>query len=120
MIIYSIFYTMTHTFCSLRHTSWIKLFTRCNYFVCWFRHECFRKNRIRVNIYHNSEEYFAYLCFRFLADYVGHVNIIIIYSIISGLANLVIWSYANTFGTLMAFSIIFGFFGGAFITLSKN
>ncbi|KAI7894290.1 major facilitator superfamily domain-containing protein, partial [Mucor mucedo] len=56
----------------------------------------------------------------FLADYVGHVNIIIIYSIISGLANLVIWSYANTFGTLMAFSIIFGFFGGAFITLTPT
>ncbi|KAG2230581.1 hypothetical protein INT48_006886 [Thamnidium elegans] len=56
----------------------------------------------------------------FLADYVGHVNIIIIYSIISGLSNLVIWTYANSFGTLMAFSIIFGFFGGAFITLTPT
>ncbi|KAI9258447.1 major facilitator superfamily domain-containing protein [Helicostylum pulchrum] len=56
----------------------------------------------------------------FLADYVGHVNIIIVYSIISGLSNLVIWTYANSFGTLMAFSIIFGFFGGAFITLTPT
>ncbi|KAI9361558.1 major facilitator superfamily domain-containing protein, partial [Pilaira anomala] len=56
----------------------------------------------------------------FLADYVGHVNIIIIYSIISGLSNLVIWTYATSFGTLMAFSIIFGFFGGAFITLTPT
>lgn len=54
-----------------------------------------------------------------IADYVGHVNVVIIYTIISGLSCLLLWVYANTFGTLMAFAVVFGFFGGAFITLSK-
>lgn len=55
-----------------------------------------------------------------IADYVGHVNIVIIYIIISGISCLLLWVYANTFGMLMAFATVFGFFGGAFITLSKS
>lgn len=54
-----------------------------------------------------------------VADYVGHVNIVIVYTIISGISCLLLWVYANTFGTLMAFATVFGFFGGAFITLSR-
>ncbi|CEP14078.1 hypothetical protein [Parasitella parasitica] len=55
-----------------------------------------------------------------IADYVGHVNIVIIYTTISGLSCLLLWIYANTFETLMAFAIVFGFFGGAFITLTPT
>ncbi|KAI8390143.1 major facilitator superfamily domain-containing protein [Blakeslea trispora] len=55
-----------------------------------------------------------------IADVFGHVNVIIIYSVISGLTSLFLWSYATTFHTLMAFSILFGFFGGAFITLTPT
>ncbi|KAI8374083.1 major facilitator superfamily domain-containing protein [Choanephora cucurbitarum] len=55
-----------------------------------------------------------------IADVFGHVNVIIIYSIISGLTSLFLWTYATTFNTLMAFSVLFGFFGGAFITLTPT
>ncbi|KAL0145174.1 major facilitator superfamily domain-containing protein [Mucor lusitanicus] len=55
-----------------------------------------------------------------VADYVGHVNIVIVYIIISGISCLLLWVYANTFGTLMAFAMVFGFFGGAFITLTPT
>ncbi|KAI8641200.1 major facilitator superfamily domain-containing protein [Parasitella parasitica] len=63
---------------------------------------------------------FGRIIYSFIADYVGHVNIVIIYTIISGLSCLLLWVYANTFGVLMAFAIVFGFFGGAFITLTPT
>ncbi|KAL7308568.1 hypothetical protein PS15m_011756 [Mucor circinelloides] len=55
-----------------------------------------------------------------VADYFGHVNIVIVYVTISGLSCLLLWVYANTFGTLMAFATVFGFFGGAFTTLTPT
>ncbi|RCH90728.1 hypothetical protein CU097_009504 [Rhizopus azygosporus] len=54
----------------------------------------------------------------FLADWIGHVNVVIIYCTISGLSCLLLWTFAKTFGTLLAFSIFYGFFGGAFVTLT--
>ncbi|KAG1150643.1 hypothetical protein G6F37_000281 [Rhizopus arrhizus] len=53
-----------------------------------------------------------------LADYIGHINVVVLYSVISGLACLFIWTFATTFATLLLFSIVYGFFGSAFITLS--
>ncbi|CAO3650139.1 unnamed protein product [Mucor hiemalis] len=53
----------------------------------------------------------------FAADYFGHINTIILYSIITGVASLTLWVYAKSFEILMAYAIVFGFFGGAFITL---
>lgn len=58
-----------------------------------------------------------FLC-RLLADYIGHINVVVLYSVISGLACLFIWTFATTFATLLLFSIVYGFFGSAFITLS--
>ncbi|KAG0736776.1 hypothetical protein G6F57_004387 [Rhizopus arrhizus] len=53
-----------------------------------------------------------------LADYIGHVNVVILYCTLSGLSCLLVWTFATNFETLLAFSIIYGFFGGAFITLT--
>ncbi|KAI9272040.1 major facilitator superfamily domain-containing protein [Sporodiniella umbellata] len=53
-----------------------------------------------------------------LADYLGHLNVAILYSSLSGISALIIWRYATTFETFLAFVIIYGFFGSAFITLT--
>ncbi|KAI8972721.1 hypothetical protein BDB01DRAFT_808992 [Pilobolus umbonatus] len=55
-----------------------------------------------------------------LADYIGQVNIIIAYSIFTGLSSLILWPQVTTFEGLISFAIIFGFFGGAFITLTPS
>ncbi|KAI8972734.1 major facilitator superfamily domain-containing protein [Pilobolus umbonatus] len=55
-----------------------------------------------------------------LADYIGQVNIIIVYSIFTGLSSLILWPQVTTFEGLISFAIIFGFFGGAFITLTPS
>ncbi|KAI8991907.1 major facilitator superfamily domain-containing protein [Mycotypha africana] len=60
------------------------------------------------------------LCAGFAADFLGHVNVILIYTVIAGLSSLLVWMYATSFGMLMAFAVIFGFFGGAFITLTPT
>jgi hypothetical protein len=108
---------------SLRYTSWFNIIPRRNHSICGLGYECFWKNSIwvRIKVIIFPPAYLTSIVFlhSFFADYLGHVNIIILYSIISGLANLVLWSYAKTFGSVIAFSIVFGFFGGAFITLSK-
>ncbi|KAI7903952.1 major facilitator superfamily domain-containing protein [Cokeromyces recurvatus] len=55
-----------------------------------------------------------------VADYIGHVNVAIINSIISGLACLLIWTYSSDFPILMTFAVVFGFFGGTFITFTPT
>lgn len=86
-----------------------------------FRHErawenCFRVNGTSVYTIAQTD---AILTSRFAADYFGHINTIIFYSIITGISSITLWVYASGFEMLMAYAIIFGFFGGAFITLSK-
>lgn len=96
--------------------------TRCAYPICRFRHECDWKDHLRVNrdLDVIDKPVYVYLLFSsFLADWIGHINVVIIYCTISGLSCLLLWTFAKTFGTLLAFSIFYGFFGGAFVTLSK-
>ncbi|KAI9496140.1 major facilitator superfamily domain-containing protein [Zychaea mexicana] len=54
-----------------------------------------------------------------LADRFGLVNINSLFLMISGLSTLLIWTFAYDFGTLMAFSVIFGFFCGSYFSLGK-
>ncbi|KAI9033682.1 major facilitator superfamily domain-containing protein, partial [Phycomyces nitens] len=53
-------------------------------------------------------------------DRVGHMNITIIFSLSAGLLSLCMWTFADSFGILIAFSALFGFFGGAFVTLTPS
>ncbi|KAI9494789.1 major facilitator superfamily domain-containing protein [Zychaea mexicana] len=53
----------------------------------------------------------------FLADKLGNVNTNIIYLVIAGLSNFLIWTFAYTYGTLMAFMAVFGFTCGSYFTL---
>ncbi|KAI8333743.1 major facilitator superfamily domain-containing protein [Blakeslea trispora] len=56
----------------------------------------------------------------YVADRIGHINTIIITCIFAGLSNFIIWIFAYNFALLVLFSIIFGFFGGAFVTLGPS
>ncbi|KAI9272465.1 major facilitator superfamily domain-containing protein [Sporodiniella umbellata] len=53
-----------------------------------------------------------------LGDYIGHINITMIYCIMSSVSCLAIWKYAYNFGSLLAFCIMYGFFCSGFLTLS--
>ncbi|KAG2220100.1 hypothetical protein INT45_005861 [Circinella minor] len=52
-----------------------------------------------------------------LADRFGLVNVNIIFLFISGLCTLLIWTFAYSFGTLMAYSAVFGCFSGSYFSL---
>ncbi|KAI8884880.1 MFS general substrate transporter [Backusella circina FSU 941] len=54
----------------------------------------------------------------YTADYIGHLNMYIISTIISGLFCTVMWPFAKTFETIVAFAILFGFTCGLFFALA--
>ncbi|KAI8348035.1 major facilitator superfamily domain-containing protein [Choanephora cucurbitarum] len=54
------------------------------------------------------------------ADHIGHINTIILTCLFAGLSAFFIWTFAYSFPLLVLFSIVFGFFGGAFVTLSPS
>ncbi|KAI8148165.1 major facilitator superfamily domain-containing protein [Fennellomyces sp. T-0311] len=53
----------------------------------------------------------------YVADRFGLINTNILYLVISSLASFLIWVFAYTYGTLMAYMAIFGFFCGSYFTL---
>ncbi|KAI9319618.1 major facilitator superfamily domain-containing protein [Dichotomocladium elegans] len=55
-----------------------------------------------------------------IADRFGHVNTVILYGICSSLSCFLIWTFSNTFGLLLTFALVFGFFGGSFIALTSS
>ncbi|CEP16503.1 hypothetical protein [Parasitella parasitica] len=55
----------------------------------------------------------------FLGDHVGVVNVDIVFLFICGLSSLFIWTFANSFITLMIFILIYGFMSGAVFSLCK-
>ncbi|KAL0082408.1 major facilitator superfamily domain-containing protein [Phycomyces blakesleeanus] len=61
-----------------------------------------------------------FLLSRLIGDRVGHMNVTIVFSLFAGLLSLCLWTFADSFGVLIAFSALFGFFGGAFVTLTPS
>ncbi|KAI8331708.1 major facilitator superfamily domain-containing protein [Chlamydoabsidia padenii] len=53
----------------------------------------------------------------FTADKIGRLNADIIWTILCGLSSLLIWTFASSYGVLMAFCIVFGLFCGSYFTL---
>ncbi|KAI9299734.1 major facilitator superfamily domain-containing protein [Cunninghamella echinulata] len=51
------------------------------------------------------------------ADRIGKVNTNIIFTLIGGLSTFLIWTFAETYGTLMAYAAIFGIFCGSYFAL---
>ncbi|KAI7864273.1 major facilitator superfamily domain-containing protein [Spinellus fusiger] len=54
----------------------------------------------------------------FIADKVGRVNTYIVSAIISGVLCMAFWPNATTYGGLIAFACLFGFFGGMYFALA--
>ncbi|KAI8639804.1 major facilitator superfamily domain-containing protein [Parasitella parasitica] len=55
-----------------------------------------------------------------IADYIGHINTVIITGFLAGCSAFLIWTFAYSFISLVFFASIFGFFGGAFVTLGPS
>ncbi|KAI8996259.1 MFS general substrate transporter [Trametes punicea] len=53
----------------------------------------------------------------FVADFFGPVNSLLVAIALSGLTQLVVWTFVSTYGGIMAFAILYGFFCGCFISL---
>ncbi|GAN02212.1 MFS general substrate transporter [Mucor ambiguus] len=53
----------------------------------------------------------------YLGDHIGVVNVDIIFLFICGLSSLFVWTFANSFITLMIFIVIYGFMSGAVFSL---
>ncbi|KAI8087855.1 major facilitator superfamily domain-containing protein [Gilbertella persicaria] len=56
----------------------------------------------------------------FLGDHVGVVNTNIMFLFVCGLSSLFIWTFANSFITLLIFILIYGFMSGAVFSLSAR
>lgn len=50
----------------------------------------------------------------YLGDRIGKVNSNLIFTVITSLSSFLIWTFANSYGTLMAYAIVFGLTSGAF------
>ncbi|OAD04986.1 hypothetical protein MUCCIDRAFT_108830 [Mucor lusitanicus CBS 277.49] len=55
-----------------------------------------------------------------IADRIGHINTVIITGFLAGCSAFLIWTFAYNFVSLVFFAAIFGFFGGAFVTLGPS
>ncbi|KAI8096592.1 major facilitator superfamily domain-containing protein [Halteromyces radiatus] len=51
------------------------------------------------------------------ADRIGKVNTNIIFTVLGGLSSFLIWTFATNYGTLMAYSVVFGLFCGSYFAL---
>lgn len=57
------------------------------------------------------------MLYSFVADRIGPINTDIIYLTLACLANFLIWTFAYTYGTLIAFAAVFGLVCGSYFTL---
>ncbi|KAI9478842.1 MAG: major facilitator superfamily domain-containing protein [Benjaminiella poitrasii] len=54
----------------------------------------------------------------YFADRIGRLNMFVISSTCAGLFCMLLWPFAKTYGTLMAFAVLFGFTCGIYYTLA--
>ncbi|RCH95789.1 hypothetical protein CU098_009080 [Rhizopus stolonifer] len=54
----------------------------------------------------------------YFADRVGRLNMYILSCFCAGIFCMALWPFANTYGTLMAFAVLFGFFCGIYYALA--
>jgi MFS family permease len=53
----------------------------------------------------------------FVSDKIGRLNADIIWTIICGLCSFLIWTFAYSYGVLLAYGFLFGLFCGSYFTL---
>ncbi|KAI9273103.1 major facilitator superfamily domain-containing protein, partial [Phascolomyces articulosus] len=65
-----------------------------------------------------GSQFFGRICLGIIGDWIGHMNMYIVSMGISSLSIFVMWMLANSFASLAGFSVIFGFFSGAYILVN--
>ncbi|KAG2223462.1 hypothetical protein INT45_001210, partial [Circinella minor] len=65
----------------------------------------------------NIMNFFGRIICGLLADKFGPINMNIFFSSISALSCFLIWTFADNYGMMMTFMVIFGFVGGIYFTL---
>lgn len=53
----------------------------------------------------------------FTSDRIGRINGLFICTFLAGLMSLIIWTYARTEAAIWVFAVLYGFFGGGYLTL---
>ncbi|KAI8391116.1 major facilitator superfamily domain-containing protein [Radiomyces spectabilis] len=53
----------------------------------------------------------------FLADYIGRLNTMFIFTLIAGIFCMVIWQFATSYGSFVAYAVLYGLTGGGFVSL---
>ncbi|KAI9253802.1 major facilitator superfamily domain-containing protein [Phascolomyces articulosus] len=53
----------------------------------------------------------------YFGDRYGRVNTITIFTLLSGIFTMVVWQFATTYGAFVAYCVLFGLTGGAFVSL---
>ncbi|CAO3591173.1 unnamed protein product [Absidia cylindrospora] len=53
----------------------------------------------------------------FCADYLGHLNTNILFSLMAGFSCLLVWTFSYTYASLIGFSFVFGLFCGSYFSL---
>ncbi|KAI8342301.1 major facilitator superfamily domain-containing protein [Chlamydoabsidia padenii] len=57
------------------------------------------------------------ICNGFISDFVGRSNMTMVCSMMTGIVCLAVWTTASTAGSLWAFVVLFGFFGGGYVAM---
>jgi MFS family permease len=65
----------------------------------------------------SAANFFGRISAGFASDRVGKINVNIVFTILGGLSSLLIWTFAWTYGSLMAYSVVFGLFCGSYFAL---
>ncbi|CAO3659974.1 unnamed protein product [Rhizopus stolonifer] len=56
----------------------------------------------------------------YMGDHIGVVNVNVVFLFICGLSSLLIWTFANSFITLLIFILVYGFMSGSVFSLCKS
>lgn len=59
------------------------------------------------------------LSYSYIGDRIGRLNANIIFTFGTCLSTLLVWTLANSFGVLVAYSALFGLFCGSYFAMSK-
>lgn len=56
---------------------------------------------------------------RYMSDRIGRLNTHLLCLFVSAISCLLLWMFAHTYGTIMAFAVMFGFVGSSYYTVCK-
>ncbi|KAG2220502.1 hypothetical protein INT45_000913 [Circinella minor] len=60
------------------------------------------------------------ICAGIVSDRIGPINTNIIFTVISALSNLIIWTFAFNYGAIIVFMIVIGFTSGCYLSLMSS